>query len=251
MAFFSLGFVMKKDLTHALLTPSILLAFSMLSVAPVIAQSPAVPDKAPPPPEKKAELTKATASVVNQVPGVKVAPSDLEAPQSAPIKGFHPIKRLLQPIENLEGSSIKLEQQMVKLEGPIAAMHPPMVGIKNKMSDVNGTMNKMQDQVHGVDAQMKGVRSDLAKMHTEVSNLKGPILAIQRPLADVEGPLARVKRQLNYVLIAIILATFGVVFGTPVAAVLVYRYKDKLFPAKVANALPENKTMATSGSTTP
>src|ERR1700679_2565660 len=153
---------MKNDFAQTILPLSLLLAVSALSNPPAGAQSSTT----------KTVQSKATASVVNQVPGVRVAPGDLEPPQSAPIKGFHPIKRLLQPIENLEDSSIKLEQQMVKLEGPIAAMHKPMVGIKDKMSDVNSTMNQMQDQVNGVDGQMKGVRSDLAKMHSEITRLK-------------------------------------------------------------------------------
>jgi len=74
--------------------------------------------------------------------------------------------------------------------------------------------------------------------------LKAPILAIQKPLVGVAKPLDRVKTQLNYVLIAIVLATIGVVFGMPLAAVFVYRNKEKFFPANVTSELPEEREMA-------
>jgi len=187
----------------------------------------------------KSEQNARTAKAVNQIPGVKVSEKDLQTPQSTEIKGFHPIKKILQPVENLEGMSIKLEQQIVKLEGPIAALNPPMVSLQTKMNDVNGTMTRMQTQLNGVDGQMHGVRSDLARMREEIAQLKGPILAIQKPLKGVSEPLEAVERQLNLVLLAIVMAAIGVVIGTPIAAVLVYRFRDKLFPPDTANSLPD------------
>jgi hypothetical protein len=190
---------------------------------------------------KEKPQSQSTAQAVNQVPGVKVAPKDLESPEAAPIKGFHPIKKMLQPVENLEGMSIKLEQQIVKLEGPIASLQPPMINLQGKMTSVNDTMGKMQTQLNGVDSQMTGVRADLAKMRAEISDLKGPILAIQKPLADVSHPLEAVETQLNLVLFSILVAAIAIVIGTPMAAVLVYRYRDKLFPPSTTSTLPQGQ----------
>ncbi len=192
---------------------------------------------------KDQSQAKGTAAAVNQVPGVKVSAEDLRSPEAAPITGFHPIKKILQPVENLEGMSIKLEQQIMKLEGPIAALNPPMVNLQTKMTNVNDTMGKMQGQLNGVDGQMHGVRSDLAKMRTEISDLKGPILSIQKPLVGVSQPLEAVERQLNLVLLAIVGAVIAIVVGTPISAVLVYRYKDKLFPPHTAAVLPPEREL--------
>ena len=44
-----------------------------------------------------------TAKAVNEIPGVHVQPQLMQTPaQEPPIKGFHPIKRVLQPVEELE-----------------------------------------------------------------------------------------------------------------------------------------------------
>jgi hypothetical protein len=204
----------------------------------------AATDKGKGPAKTQTDRASSTAAVVNKVPGVKVAPADLESQQSAPIKGFHPIKKMLQPIENLEGMSIKLEQQIVKLEGPISALNPPMVHLQTKMTSVNDTMGKMQTQLNGVDNQMHGVRSDLAKMRAEISDLKGPILAIQKPIANVSQPLQAVETQLNMVLLAIVIAAIGIVVGTPMAAVVVYRYRDRLFPSKTVAGPPQEREKA-------
>ena len=48
-----------------------------------------------------------TAKAINKIPGVNLQASDLQPPaQDPPIKGFHPIKRALQPVVNLEKNSV-------------------------------------------------------------------------------------------------------------------------------------------------
>jgi TolA-binding protein len=184
----------------------------------------------------EASSTPSRAITVSPAVADNKATTTVSAPATTgPIKGFHPIKRALQPIENLEGMSIKLEQQIVKLEGPISALHAPMVGLEEKLNEVDGTMEKMHGQLSSVNGQMTGVRSDLAKMRSEIADLKGPILAIQ-PLIKVAHPLDTIKQQLVWVVVAITVASLGVVFGTPFAAVLIYRNKEKFFPSAAEGA---------------
>jgi len=165
-------------------------------------------------------------------------------PQQAPIKGFHPIKRALQPVQNLEAMSIKLEQQIMKLEGPISGLQPPMVALQSKMTLVEGSMGEMKGQLSDVQHQMSGVRADLAKMRQEIAELKSPILSIQKPLEGVSQPLEAVETQLNLVLGAIVMAAIAIAVGTPIAAILIYRFRDKLFPAKTAASLPREREKA-------
>ena len=92
---------------------------------------------------------------------------------------------------------------------------------------------------------MGGVRSDLARMQNDIAELKKPILSIQQPLSGIAEPLESVKRRLNLVVLAIFAMAISIVFGTPFAAVLTYRYRDKLFPPKVAATLPGERELAT------
>jgi hypothetical protein len=191
---------------------------------------------------------KAAPSTGQTAPTTNTQTQSSGLPASAPIKGFHPIKRAMQPVENLEGLGIKLEQQIMKLEGPIAALKPPMINLQSQMTVVDDSMTKMEKRVCGVHDQMGGVRSDLAKMQGDITELKKPILAIQQPLSTIAAPLEGVKRQLSLVVLAIYAMAIGIVFGTPLAAVITYKYRHKLFPSKVTATLPGERELAATGS---
>jgi DNA-binding FrmR family transcriptional regulator len=200
-----------------------------------------------------------TAQAVSTIPGVQVDPSQMATPtQDPPIKGFHPIKKLLQPVENLEKSSVALGQQVMRLEGPIASLQTPMVGLQTKMtsveqrmaqmqgklSSVQGSMTGVTKDMHDIGEQMHGVRGDLGGMRGQIVQLEAPIKGLREPitmvarpvegvqtqLTAVEKELAELKTLLGTILFAIFLAAGAIALGTPVAAVLIYKHRRKLFP---------------------
>jgi|AGTN01.3.fsa_nt_gi hypothetical protein len=182
---------------------------------------------------------KKTADAANSVPGVKVSPNELMAPPTQPpIKGFHPIKKMLRPIENLEGVVIKMEQQIMKLEGPIAGLQTPMLNLHKKMVTVDEHIGGMQTQLNGMQTEVTGVRSDLSSMRKDIQELKEPIVALKGPIGTVAAPLERLQNQLNFIILAIFVAAGAIAFGTPVAAVLLYKYRHKFFPGLKESDLP-------------
>lgn len=209
---------------------------------------------------KQKQADKDTVKLINRIPGVNVKPKDLdtEADQPAPIHGFHPIKKALQPVIQLEKNSTELQKQIMRLEGPIAALQPSMNHLGKQMTSVEGKMASMQSTIASMDNQAKNtagsmhlviekmdaVRGDLAQMREQISGLRSPIVALQQPLRELQGPLVRVskplsdlygqlgelKRLMQLILVTIFFAAGAVAIGTPIAAVLVYRYRHKLFP---------------------
>ncbi|HEY9775843.1 MAG TPA: hypothetical protein V6C81_18925 [Planktothrix sp.] len=192
--------------------------------------------------QKNKEDAKKTADVVNQVPGVKVSQQDMQPPADKPIKGFHPIKKLLRPVENLEGMSIKLEQQIMKLEGPIAGLQPPMINLQKKMVTVDDHIGQMGNQLTTMQGQVTGVRQDIANMRKDIEALKEPIVALKAPIGTVAKPLETLQTQLNFILMAILVAAFAIAIGTPIAAVVMYRNRHKLFPDMKEHDLPKVET---------
>ncbi len=182
-----------------------------------------------------------TANIVNQVPGVKVKAEDLEPPEQPPIKGFHPIKRLLRPVENLEGMSIKLEQQIMKLEGPIAGLQPPMLNLQKKMVGVDEHLGTMEDRLKSVETQVKDARSDIDNVRAEINALRQPITDLRGPIGTVAKPLEAVQAQLNLILLAILFTAIVIAVGTPIAAIQVYRNRQKIFPDLREHELPKAK----------
>jgi chromosome segregation ATPase len=209
--------------------------------------------------QKDQQNNKDTANAVNRIPGVHLERKDLQPPaQEAPIRGFHPIKKMLQPVVRLEKNSVELEQQIMKLEGPIAALQPAMLSLHKKMGTVEQKMENMQGrigqvggQIEGIggrvdnvgsemkviSGQMTGVRGDITEVRKDIGLLNGPIKDLHKPLAEVAQPLQTVDQKLEKlaallttVLFAILLAAGIIAVGTPIAAILIYKNRKRLFP---------------------
>lgn len=202
---------------------------------------------------------KDTAAAVNRIPGANLQAKDLQPPApEEPIRGFHPIKKMLQPIIRLQKNTIQLQQQIMKLEGPIASLQPSMLGLQKKMTSVEHKMGGMQgriidvgtsidgvgtrvdnvgSQMGQISKQMTDVRSDLSKMQNEINRLNVPLKALQKPLIDVAQPLETVDQKLEKlaallttILFTIFAAAGIIAVGTPIAAILIYRNRRRLFP---------------------
>lgn len=205
------------------------------------------------------KMNKQTAKAVNKIPGVNIQASDLQPPaEDPPIKGFHPIKKLLRPVIRLGKSSVQIQQSMMQLEGPIAGLQPSMTALDQKMTNVDSQMvhmqkqlEKMGDNVDHINAglnkvgnRVDEVRQDISGMTEQVRHLIVPIRALQKPLhelmeplrdvtkpmSQVHGQLAELHTMLHWVLVAIIISVLAITIGTPLAAIYVYRNRKQIFP---------------------
>ena len=237
--------------------------------------------------ESQQQANEDTADAVNRIPGTQVESKDLQPPApEEPIHGFHPIKKMLQPVVRLEKNSVELEQQIMRLEGPIAGLQPAMLGLQKKITSVEKRMGSMQDsivhvgghidnvgghidniggrvnnvgtQMKGISEQMSAVRADINRVRTEIDNLNGPITDLHKPLAEVARPLLTVEQKLEKlaallttVLFTILVAAGIIAIGTPIAAILIYRYRRRLFPDMTDRDFPVAKASDSSQSLHP
>lgn len=194
---------------------------------------------------KQKQENNAAAQSINKVPGIHIEGKDLQPPAEDPeIKGFHPIKRLMAPVIRLGKGTVQLQQQVMKLEGPIGGLEPAMNSLSTKLHNVGsrlGTLDKslvcMEEHIVNLDSQMTGIRKDLGLMEADVEGLSGPLQSVLQPLTNVHGPLeemtaalSEMKGMITMALFAIIALTVGIVFGTPLAAVFIYKHRRKIFP---------------------
>jgi hypothetical protein len=216
-----------------------------------------------------------TARAANDVPGVNAKPGDLATPilDEEPIHGFHPIKRIMRPVENLAKQSVILGQNIMRLEAPIASLQPSMLGLKNEMGRVEnrmgsvqgtvgsmqGTLGRVNSGVGGVRTDMRavrgditGVRGDLGGMRRDIASLEKPIQELRDPLREVSKPVSTINEQLakvdssltdlktllGTVLASIYVAAALICFGIPLAAFMVYKNRRKLFPGTHEHDMP-------------
>ena len=178
-------------------------------------------------PKQEEDATR-TANAVNKLPGEKIDPKDLEHP---PITGFHPLKKIFQPISDLEKTTEKLNVEGTKLEKPMGQLAEPMVHLQKKMVSVDAKVIQMQKTLHSVSDEVTGARSDLSSIREEMNDLKGPIVALQKPVTGVANPLEQIQLKLNLLLLFIFIFGMIVAFGTPIAAIMIYRKRHQLFPS--------------------
>lgn len=169
-----------------------------------------------------------TVKGANKAAGASIDPSLMAQPQlEPPIKGFHPVKKIMRPVENLARQSVDLGQEIMRLEGPIASLQPSMLklddrmnSVENQMISVQGRMKQMQGNLVNtqtevsrvrsdmgtIDHQMGGVRNDLSAMQTQIvglqkpiKDLRDPIVRLNKPLTAVADPVSHVEKRLDAV----------------------------------------------------
>jgi predicted nucleic acid-binding Zn-ribbon protein len=206
--------------------------------------------------------SKRLAAAVSEIPGVNVRPQDLEPPDKQNNFSLNPIGWLFKPITQLQRQSITLQQQIMRLEGPIGAMQPTMLGLRDQMVRVQGKMGEVDQQMTRVEGEMHNVRSgmtkvkdDVQRMRQTLTRLEGPITRLERPIQELhepvvrlQSPLSNVHDQMNnlqgqltdlkqeirttstFILLAIFLATMVIAVGTPIAGLIVWLNRRRLFP---------------------
>jgi predicted nucleic acid-binding Zn-ribbon protein len=200
------------------------------------------------------QYTNEQAAALNKVPGVQVSADDLkEKKKNGP--GLNPIKWLFGPVIRLQEQSVKLEQQIMKLTGPIAALQPGMLSLENRITSMQTQLGHLENTTGSVEDELTSIRQDIASMHatlTEikkpVTDLKSPIMSLHDPILNIEKPIVGVDKDLNevklllrLVLTAICAVCLIIPIVTPIAAILVWRNKEKLLPKPNADQYREEQ----------
>ena len=200
------------------------LAAALGTVAALLSAPAPAADKAPN--AKDWKTAQETAARVNALPGEKVDPRELLYP---PIQGFHPIKKLVKPLTNLESTTEKLDAKARGLEQPISNLNKPMVQVQQRVVSVDKGVGNLTHGIDRVADSVSGARQDVAGVRQEIANLRKPVCALQKPVEAVAHPLMAVQQQLNLILLALFVGILIVSFGTPMVAILLYRNRRKLF----------------------
>ncbi len=157
---------------------------------------------------------------------------DIKNPDSMPpIKGFHPIKKLWRPIDKMNNTVGRLQKQVTKLQKPIDVLTPPMLELQGNMTNVDKRISSVESQLTDLHKRVTGVRSDLKTTSKSIASLRLPLVELKQPMENIAGPISALDAQLNWIIAAIVMAAGGVAIGAPLAALLIYINRFRLFPA--------------------
>lgn len=192
--------------------------------------------------QRSDQFAEEQAQAINRIPGAQITADDLKETKVKKKAGvnLNPFSWLFRPITRLQEQSLRLEQQMMKLTGPIAALQPGMLRLEKRIVSVEGQTGKVQDQMALMQTDISAMRRELTEIKEPIMELKAPIVALREPIKRIEKPITGVNEDLNelkallsLVLTSIYIAAAVIAIGTPLAAILVWRNKHKIFkPAK-------------------
>ncbi|HEY9788656.1 MAG TPA: hypothetical protein V6D17_24930 [Candidatus Obscuribacterales bacterium] len=152
-----------------------------------------------------------------------------------PIKGFHPIKRIVRPIWKLRQEAMELQDHIVALQKPMNGLQPAFTSLEGKMAGVDMRMSKVMDQLAGVNGslsqltqqmskiddelptvvtgvredihemvkvrqdiqEISKIRADIHQMGTQMRRLEVPLKQLQAPMAAVIKPLSSVESHVS------------------------------------------------------
>ena len=108
-----------------------------------------------------------------------------------PKKGFNSfLRRMLEPVTDLQSQSLKLQEQIVKLEQPIENLQPPMWKLQERVLSVEGQLSEVQKNLGGVRDELKSVHGTISGVRTQITRLEQPIGALQNPVARLYEPIS-------------------------------------------------------------
>ncbi len=150
---------------------------------------------------------------------------------NAPVKGWHPIKRLLRPVWKLRGNAIAIEKKLEAIEVPVTKLQPSLISIDSKIADVNGNMTEMQDKLSGLNGNIPALNNNIAvfqahidalghdvrnvsgvkkelrdvvqmrqeirQLDAQIAGLKQPLQKINKPVNSISAPLVSMNTELN------------------------------------------------------
>lgn len=158
---------------------------------------------------------------VNQVPGVEVDKDAFKEKKGFTVGDLNPFKWIFKPIISIQEKVVHLEKQIMRLEAPIAGLNKPM-------EDVNGEMQHIQGQIGGVSGDMSSVERRLGHIEEQLDKMYPPIADLKEPIQELSEPITGLQEQLNWILAATYAMGFLVCFGTPVAALFAYTYRNEI-----------------------
>jgi predicted nucleic acid-binding Zn-ribbon protein len=128
----------------------------------------------------------------------------------ASIKGtYTELKRMRPDISRVRSDIDRIREPIMALKEPLISMAVP---------------------IHNLDTQVSGVHDDISSIRKPLTNMEQPITNLEKQLSRLSGDIAALRDLLSMVLTSIFVAAGLVAIGTPIAAILIWRHKNKFLP---------------------
>jgi peptidoglycan hydrolase CwlO-like protein len=135
-------------------------------------------------------ITPNSTSAVFAKPEVTTTVGKIATMKKVKKKGNGFLRRMLEPVTDLQSQSLKLQEQIVKLEQPIENLQPPMIKLQERVLSVEGQLSEVQKNLGDVREELKSVHGTISGVSAQITRLEEPIGALHEPVARLYKPIA-------------------------------------------------------------
>jgi predicted nucleic acid-binding Zn-ribbon protein len=163
----------------------------------------------------------------------------------------------------------KTKSEVVSTKNEIRETKHAVTSTKREISDTTDAVIATKQELLATNKEMRAVHKTISQMGDKLNNLeetvqelRGPIRELPKPVAGVEKHLANLESNLrslresvnmtsNLILAAILLTASMVCFGTPVMALLAFKYRKRILEGLQQQPTLEDDSEATLATATP
>jgi hypothetical protein len=135
-------------------------------------------------------------------------------------------KQMLTVQTTLNGTYVQLRRMrpdLTSVRSDIGKIRDPIVKIQEPLIS-------MSQPIHDLDKEVKGVHTDITAIRDPLVKIEKPITSLDKQLTGLHSEISQLRDLLAMVLTSIFVAAVLIAIGTPVAAIFIWRNREKLLP---------------------
>lgn len=129
----------------------------------------------------------------------------------------HSIKGTYAQLKDMRPDLRQVRSDIGRIRGPITRLQEPLIS--------------MVEPIHNLNKQVTGVYGEISDIRAPLVNIEKPITSLDKQLTGLSNDISELRKLLSLVLTSIFAAAAIVAIGTPVAAIFIWRTKNKILPA--------------------
>ncbi|MDZ4836632.1 MAG: hypothetical protein SGJ27_22875 [Candidatus Melainabacteria bacterium] len=187
------------------------------------------------------------AEAVGEVDGVPLAKKDTEPEKKGfSIGDLNPLKWIFKPITDVQKEVKNLGKAITEIETPITDLQEPTVKVREQIVGVSDQVGEIRNDMTGIQGSMSNVDGKLERMEKKLGKIYEPIAALNDPVTGIAEPVKRLQGNIHTmtgdlkgmkdvvggtstaILIAVIGVGLLIVVGSPIAAMIVWKYRSTI-----------------------
>lgn len=120
--------------------------------------------------------------------------------------------------------------QLLRMGPDIASVRSDIAKIRGPITKIEKPLTSIAEPITNLDQQVTGVHDEIKQLRSPIVNIQQPITSLEKQLTGLSDDISALRNLLSLVLTSIFVAALMIAVGTPIAAIFIWRAKNKILP---------------------